>query len=149
VDAFDLMMPMAQQKSIRLCSEVASVPSVLCEREMIARVFSNLIGNAIKFTPEGGSIIVTVRQADGGVRFAVTDTGQGIPEDMKARIFERFWQEAPDRRGAGLGLYISKGIVEAHGGHIGVESQHGIGTTIWFTLPVQGSVEARPEDALH
>jgi signal transduction histidine kinase len=148
-DALDLMAPLAEQKSLRLSSDVAPVPLVPCERELIGRVFSNLVSNAIKFTPEGGSITVSVRPIDGTVRFAVTDTGSGFPEDLKARIFERFWQESPDRRGSGLGLYISKGIVEAHGGHIGAESQEGVGTTVWFTLPVQAPVEARPQDALH
>jgi signal transduction histidine kinase len=149
IDALDLMMPVAEQKSIRLSSEVAAVPLVFCEREMMARVFSNLIGNAIKFTPECGSITVSARVVDGEVRFAVTDTGRGIPAHLKAHVFERFWQEDPDRRGTGLGLYISRGIVEAHGGHIGVESQHGAGTTVWFTLPVQAPVEVHPVDALH
>src|SRR5262249_3577277 len=112
-------------------------------------VFSNLIGNALKFTPEGGSITLSARPIGAEVHFAVTDTGRGIPADQKAHLFERFWQEVPDHRGIGLGLYISKGIVEAHGGPIGVASQQGVGTTVWFTLPVQAPVETSPQDALH
>jgi signal transduction histidine kinase len=148
-DAIDLMTPLADQKSIRLSSDVTAARPIPCERELIARVFSNLIGNAIKFTSEGGSITVSARLASDEVRFSVTDTGCGIPEELRPHIFERFWQAEQDRRGTGLGLYISKGIVEAHGGRVGVESQLGVGTTVWFSLPLLTPAEIRPYEILH
>jgi signal transduction histidine kinase len=100
-------------------------------------VLSNLIGNAIKFTPDGGQIALHVRAETDAVRFAVSDTGAGISPDQMQRIFGRFWQARPsDRRGLGLGLTIAKSIVEAHGGRIGAESRPGEGTEFWFTIPV-------------
>jgi signal transduction histidine kinase len=136
-DAVDLAAPLARQKSIDLHPEIEPAPPVVCENDLIARVFWNLISNAIKFTPPGGSIRVGAQPFGSDVRFSVADNGAGISEEHLPHVFERFWQEEADRRGTGLGLYISKGIVEAHGGRIGVESQIGVGTTIWFTLPVQ------------
>jgi signal transduction histidine kinase len=100
-------------------------------------VISNLVGNALKFTPAGGTVTVGAALEGGdAVRFWVRDTGPGIaPEDLE-HLWDPFWQaEGPARRGgAGLGLPIARGIVEAHGGTVGVESQLGAGTTFWFTL---------------
>ena len=103
----------------------------------ILQVLSNLVHNAIKFTPEGGSI--RIRAARGGAFciVSVTDTGVGIPDGELTTIFERFRQlDRSDRTGLGLGLYIARWIVEAHGGRIWAESQVGAGTTLFFTLPV-------------
>jgi signal transduction histidine kinase len=99
---------------------------------------SNLVGNAIKFTPEGGSIRLRVEARDRHVRFAVSDTGVGIPSEFLPRIWERGWHARPGERSRtlGLGLSIAKGIVEAHGGTLGVESEVGKGSTFWFTLPM-------------
>ena len=83
----------------------------------------------------GREISVHVEAAGGEVRFSVTDTGSGVPPDQLESIFERFWQVDTDRRGLGLGLYISKSIVEAQGGRISVESELGRGSTFHFTLP--------------
>ena len=92
--------------------------------------------NAIKFTPSGGTVVVHLQSAGEDLRFAVSDTGIGIPEDKVATVFERFRQLAPnDRRGVGLGLYISKCIVSGHGGTIWVESRVGKGSTFSFTIP--------------
>ena len=106
------------------------------DRDRLLQVLENLIGNAIKFTEEGGCITVGARPANGEVLFWVKDTGAGIaPEDM-AHVFDRFWQaRRADRRGAGLGLPIVKGIVEAHGGRVWVESTPGRGSTFYFTVP--------------
>jgi signal transduction histidine kinase len=99
-------------------------------------VLANIIGNAIKFTPQGGRIGVTVSDAGEAVLFSITDTGIGIATENLTTVFERFWQVGTiDRRGLGLGLYISKCIVEAHGGKIWAKSETGKGTTILFTLP--------------
>jgi signal transduction histidine kinase len=97
---------------------------------------SNLVGNAVKFTPRQGRITVSANRLDREVRFAVIDTGPGIAPEQVSHIFGRFWQaKSSDSRGIGLGLAIAKGIVEAHNGRIWVESQVGAGSTFYFTLP--------------
>ena len=106
--------------------------------ERILQVLSNLVGNAIKFTKAGGRIDIVVERIDHEVRFAVIDTGPGIAPDKLPAVFERFWQVAKADRlglGLGLGLYISKSIVEEHGGSIWVDSRVGEGSTFYFTLP--------------
>ena len=127
----------ASAKGISLDSEVAR-DSLLArfDHERILQVLANLLSNAIKFTPEGGRISIRVEPAEEEVRFSVMNTGPGIAEENLGRIFERFWQVlASDRRGMGLGLYISKCIVEAHGGRIWAESKKDAGSTFFFTLP--------------
>jgi signal transduction histidine kinase len=100
-------------------------------------VFENLLGNALKFTAPGGRVTLGAQAGDNEVLFRVTDTGAGIPPEHLPHLFDRFWQaRAGERRGAGLGLPIVKGIVEAHGGTIQVESTPGQGTTFLFTIPV-------------
>jgi signal transduction histidine kinase len=135
--AVEMFRPLANEKSIELHAQApSSLPPVFCERDLVLRVFSNLIGNAIKFSPDGSSIVVEAKGMPGEIQFSVTDSGQGIPADQLPRVFDRYWQEkGSDRRGTGLGLYIAKGIVEAHGGRIWIESEHGQGTTMSFTLP--------------
>jgi signal transduction histidine kinase len=110
---------------------------VLADRERIGHVFSNLVGNAVRYTPAGGGITVGAELQDGAVRFSVADTGAGIPEEYQGRIFEKFFQVPGAKlKGTGLGLYIAKEIVRAHGGEIGVESKPGGGASFWFTLPI-------------
>ena len=97
----------------------------------------NLLGNAMKFTPADGKVVVRVERIEDEIRFAVSDTGVGIPPDSLETVFERFRQvTANDRRGVGLGLYIAKCIVQGHGGRIWAESTTGEGSTFCFTLPV-------------
>jgi len=109
---------------------------VLADRSRIFQVFSNLVGNALKFTPKGGAIDVRGRLNGDEALFTIADTGAGIPPENLPHLFDRFWQARETRRaGAGLGLYIAKGIVEAHGGRLWVESKLGVGTTFFFTLP--------------
>ncbi len=114
---------------------------VAADRSRIGQVFSNLVGNAIKFTSAGGTVrIEGRRRADGVADFDVTDTGAGIPSEHVPHLFDRFWQASQtSRTGAGLGLFIVKGIVEAHGGTIAVESAAGGGTRFRFSL--QGAVK--------
>ena len=110
---------------------------VQADRDRISQVLSNLIGNAHKFTPEGGQVELRAEALDGFVRFSVADTGPGLSARDLPHIFDRFWQSRRVRRGGvGLGLPIAKGIVNAHGGDIWVESTAGVGTTFFFTLPV-------------
>jgi len=101
----------------------------------IHRVFENVIANAVKFTPRGGRLTLGAAPDDGYVRFWVADTGAGVDTESLEHMFTRRWQADADRRGLGLGLTISKSIVEAHGGRIWAESRVGDGTTIFFTIP--------------
>ena len=111
----------------------------------IQQVLSNLVGNAIKFTPPGGRIVVSAEAlAEPAVRFAVVDSGPGIAPEQLPHVFGRYWQANPaDRRGIGLGLAIAKGLVEAHGGRIWVESQVGAGSKFYFTLPAALAADER------
>jgi PAS domain S-box-containing protein len=137
VGAVDMLRPLASSCGLELRVDVEDdVPDVLGDQDRILQVLENLIGNAIKFTQPGGSIVARASQADRGVLFWVTDTGGGIAAEHLPLVFDRFWQATrTSRLGAGLGLPIAKGIVEAHGGRIGVESTQGRGTTVWFTIP--------------
>jgi signal transduction histidine kinase len=137
-DALELLRPLAAAKRITLEAELSpSLPSVTADRERLLQVFSNLGGNAIKFTPENGRIEIRAAARDTTVEFSVRDNGPGIePEDLP-HIFDRFWQaRKTPRAGVGLGLAIAKGIVESHGGDIRVESEPGRGSCFAFTLPV-------------
>jgi len=120
------------------------LPPVMADRDRLLQVLGNLIDNALKFTPEGGRITVQARVEEGELRLAVDDTGPGIPDRHLSRLFEPFWQaQQAGRHGSGLGLSIAKGIVEAHGGRIGVDTVEGRGSTFWFTLPL---ATGAPED---
>jgi len=137
VAAVEMMRPLAASSALELRVDVEDdVPEVGGDRDRLLQVLENLIGNAIKFTEPGGSIVVRASSGDRGVLFWVTDTGGGIAAEHLPLVFDRFWQATRTARlGAGLGLPIAKGIVEAHGGRIGVESTQGRGTTFWFTIP--------------
>jgi PAS domain S-box-containing protein len=137
-DVRELLHPLATGKGISLSVEAAEeLSSVWVDAGQIQRVFSNLIGNAIKFTPQGGAIRVHATRGEREVVFSVSDTGPGIERDQLTKVFDRYWQGVRgDRRGAGLGLAIAKGIVEAHGGRIWVESAAGSGSTFRFTVPL-------------
>ena len=127
----------AEARSIRLSCEVdEDLPAVRADAGRIDQVFGNLIGNALKFTPEGGSVIVRAVEAGERVRFSVSDTGIGLDAAEQERVFDRFWQaRRVPGTGSGLGLAIARGILEAHGGLIGVASA-GTGSEFWFELPV-------------
>jgi PAS domain S-box-containing protein len=136
-EAVELHRAAAAEKELRLEHHVAAgLPPVLADRDRIIQVFSNLLGNAIKFTPEGGRLGVRAELESGQVRFNVTDQGPGITEEDQQHIFDPFWQARSGLSGAGLGLPIAKGVVEAHGGRIEVESEPGRGSTFSFTLPI-------------
>jgi signal transduction histidine kinase len=136
--AVAMLRPLADTRAQRLEHEVPDgLPPVWLEADRLLQVLSNLVGNAIKFTPEGGRIVVSAARGDGEVRFSVADTGPGIQDEHQPFLFDRFWQADRSRRGGtGLGLAIAKGIVEAHGGRIWVESRLREGSTFHFTVPV-------------
>ncbi len=111
--------------------------AVRADRNRVLQVFSNLLGNSIKFTPDGGQVVIAAERQGEDVRFAVSDSGPGIAHEHVPHLFDRFWKHETDgKKGTGLGLFIAKGIVEGHGGRIWTESNPGNGTTFWFTLPV-------------
>jgi len=136
-DTIDMLRPLAASSTIRLETDIEqNLPLVLADAARVQQVLSNLVGNAVKFTPRDGLITVCAERHDAEVRFAVIDTGPGIPAEQLPHIFGRFWQaKTSDRRGIGLGLAIAKGIVEGHNGRIWVESHVGLGSTFYFTLP--------------
>jgi PAS domain S-box-containing protein len=134
-DALAASRPLAEQKGIALEVQVPDPDALVrCDRRRILQVFGNLLGNAVKFTDKG-SIRIEVSAGEREVRFSIADTGSGMSPEHLPHLFERYWQAREGgRTGAGLGLYIAKGIVEAHGGRIWAESTPGKGTTISFTL---------------
>ena len=146
-EAMDSFRDSAAAKSIALLAEVDRTASeVVCDRHRCLQVFSNLIGNALKFTPPEGTITVSAHSVGEEVRFTVCDSGPGIPEAEREHIFDRYWQASHSRRaGAGLGLFIVKGIVEAHGGRAWTEARGG-GACLCFTLPSSLRTEAHPPD---
>lgn len=136
-EALLILKPLAEAKRIDVAHETFGAPLVRADRGRIYQVLSNLIGNAVKFTPEGGRIFVRVGTREGAVVVTVTDSGPGLAAGQIPHLFDRYWQSRRDSRdGSGLGLFIAKGIVEAHGGQIWVESTPGAGATFGFTLPV-------------
>ncbi|HEU4453879.1 MAG TPA: GAF domain-containing sensor histidine kinase, partial [Longimicrobium sp.] len=131
------LRPVCDARGLRLeCEAGDGLPAVPLDARQVARVLGNLAGNAIKFTPPGGTIRLHASAHGGEARVEVSDTGPGIPAEQLPMVFDRFWKgRRGDGQGAGLGLTIARGIVEAHGGRIGVESAGGRGSTFWFTLP--------------
>jgi PAS domain S-box-containing protein len=127
----------ARAKKISVTADIPTgLPPVNGDRDRLEQVLSNLFGNAFKFTPEGGRVMVRASKVDASVQIAVEDSGPGIPAADLPRIFDRYWRgDRASRDGAGLGLAICKGIIDAHGGNICVESVLGRGTTFWFTVP--------------
>jgi signal transduction histidine kinase len=129
----------AEQHEIALTARVpTNLPLVQADSGRIVQVLGNLLRNAIKFTPRGGAITVGADPSDKRVTFSVHDTGTGISADQQARVFDRYWHSSDGARtrGTGLGLSIAKGIVDAHGGRIWVDSVPGEGSTFAFTVPV-------------
>ncbi|MBI5178006.1 MAG: PAS domain-containing protein [Nitrospinae bacterium] len=131
----------AHNKNVVLDHRAVECATMMLDRSKIFQVFNNLIGNAIKFSPEGGKVLLHESEADGKYRFAVTDMGPGITAEDQKKLFGKFVQVGTDAAakaaGTGLGLMICKLIVEMHGGAIGVESAPGKGSTFFFTIPLK------------
>lgn len=127
---------LAAETNVALVDEIKTERLVLCDQDRIIQVLTNLVANAIKFSPQGQAIDIRVSEAEMHVRFDVVDRGPGIAADHLPLLFAKFQQiETAQRKGTGLGLAISKALVEQHGGKIGVESRLGEGTTFWFHIP--------------
>jgi signal transduction histidine kinase/DNA-binding NarL/FixJ family response regulator len=147
-EAADLMERQADERGVRLVCEAApAVPAVLADHDRVLQVLSNLLGNAVRFSPAGAPVELRAEALDAEVVFTVRDHGPGIAAEDLPRIFDRFWQGVGARGGAGLGLAISRGIVESHGGHIRVDSTPRAGSTFSFTLPVSPDPPAEVEEA--
>lgn len=149
-DAIDVFEPQAQTKKISLVSHIDdNIPFVLCDEIKISQVLNNLISNSLKYTPEEGRVTIqAVKKNDKEVTLIVADNGVGIPKEKQEQLFLRFSQiNYPEQRkypvlGSGLGLYIAKGIIQAHGGSISLESEVNRGTTISLTLPIYSQEQA-------
>ncbi|HEX8271802.1 MAG TPA: ATP-binding protein [Longimicrobiaceae bacterium] len=137
-ESVEMLRPMAAAATLRLEEEVPpGLPRVLVDGLRVQQVLSNLVGNALKFTPVGGVITLRAEARGAEVQVSVADTGPGISPEQLPHVFGRFWQGgSKDGLGVGLGLAIAKGLVEAHGGRIWVESEPGHGTVFSFTVPV-------------
>jgi PAS domain S-box-containing protein len=146
VEAVETQKMLATSSSVELRLDVGEdVAEVWGQHDRLLQVFENLIGNAIKFTAAGGWITVGAASNDQEVVFWVADSGVGIEAGDLPHVFDRFWQATRgDRRGAGLGLPITKGIVEAHGGHVWVESTLGQGSTFFFSIPSAHPIADQP-----
>ena len=136
-DTAKLFSPVAINKSCSLLTDLGPEPLwVSVDHDRLRQVVANLVGNAIKFTPSGGTISLAAEQDHGRVTVSVTDTGMGIAEQDRPKLFRKYSQLDHAEAGLGLGLYIAKSIVEAHGGTIWVDSTVGQGSSFRFTLPL-------------
>ena len=139
LDVVEMMSPLAARKSIHLETELdpaAASSIVWMDRARMSQVLTNLLGNAVKFTPEGGSIEVRAELRAGAAILSVRDSGAGMPQEDLARVFDRYWQARQTAQlGTGLGLFIARGIVTAHGGTIWAESELGAGSSFFVSIP--------------
>lgn len=154
-DQVNLFLPQAQKKQIHLHSIIPPLPKIALDGLRMSQVINNLISNSLKFTPEEGTITVSAALETNAVLVSVSDTGIGIPKEKQDKLFTKFYQivssdsdqHLPHAAGTGLGLYITKGIVDAHGGTINVHSQEGKGTTISFSIPLLQKVSTLSNQA--
>lgn len=137
-ETIELQQPLAAEKGLAIAydSDIEGT-HVMCDRDRILQVFANLVGNAIKFCRAGDTLRITARRDGACVRFCVEDSGPGIPAEALAHLFEPYWSRPEHAtQGAGLGLYIVRGIIESHGGRVWAESEPGRGARFMFTLPI-------------
>jgi signal transduction histidine kinase len=141
LEAVETFLPQAAAGGVALLTEIVQPSSTVAfDPARLLQVLTNLLSNALKFTLAGGTVVVHVEDAGADMRFTVSDTGPGVPNDQLEAVFNRFVQVTQnDRRGVGLGLYISRAIVEGHGGRIWAENRVGGGSAFYFTLPMQTS----------
>ncbi|MEO7804655.1 MAG: ATP-binding protein [Actinomycetota bacterium] len=140
-DVVEVMQPMARAKSINLKAKLSKAPDfVRADEKRLRQILLNLVSNAIKFTPDGGSVTVSATNGDGSLHASVEDTGIGVAREFQDRVFEQFLQVdgsyARKQEGTGLGLALTKRLVELHGGSVGLMSEEGVGSTFTFDVPV-------------
>lgn len=151
-DVLDRMQPILQGREVRTDMPV-DLPPVELDYLLIDQVLTNVLENAVRYTPESSSIDISVRRVDGFIEISVADRGPGIPETDRERVFDKFYRvmetqtRASRTTGSGLGLAVSKGLVEAHGGHIWVEKREGGGAIFRFTLPLSETEGTRGDGA--
>jgi signal transduction histidine kinase len=142
----DQLEPVAHSRGVRLAAEQSGDTVIAADASWLERLLLNLLDNAIKFTPQGGAIVVRVAGGEHGLRIDVRDNGIGMPPDVASRVFDRFYRadpaRSPDREGAGLGLSLVRWIAEHHGGAVSVVSAPDAGTTFTVTLPRRVSQRA-------
>jgi signal transduction histidine kinase/DNA-binding response OmpR family regulator len=145
-EAAAMLRPLAEARGISFQTRgTKDLPRLRMDAARVMQVISNLVGNALKFTPEGGTVTLAASREERELRISVIDTGSGISPEQLPHVFGRFWQaDDGDRRGLGLGLAIARGIVEAHGGRIWVESELGAGSIFHFTLPAPDLAQDEP-----
>src|SRR5262249_33238334 len=148
-DAFEMLSPFAQQKRLELRVDVSNETMVRCDRERVLQVFANLGGNAVKFAPAETPITLGADILNGMVRFSIEDRGPGIAPELMNKLFDRYSQARETaKKGRGLGLFISKGLVEAQGGERWAETQVGGGRTFFFAVPLAAAAsETAPRHA--
>jgi len=146
LQALAIIRPMAQRKRISISVDVSpAIPHVCGDPKRVSQILINLLSNAVKYTPDAGTVTITARKSETAnkVEISVADNGIGIPASHLPHLFKRFShierQATRDTAGTGLGLFIAKGLVEAHGGEIWVESEEGKGTCFTFALPIAAS----------
>jgi signal transduction histidine kinase len=139
-EAVAMLRPLAEEREIALKLQTRGVALAQCDRHRLTQVFSNLLGNALKVTPRGGKVIVRSRVDERTLEFSISDTGPGITAEDTTHMLERFWTGKSARGGWGLGLFIVKGILDAHGGRLWVRSEKGKGASFIFTLPREGGL---------
>lgn len=148
--AMDLLQEQAVSRRVTLVVEVGSDAAIACDRQRVVQVISNLVDNALKFTPPDGRITISAHAVGDNMLFSVADSGSGIPADVRPHVFERYRQASSGPGpGRGLGLYIAKGLVEAQHGSIWVDSREGAGATFSFTLPLASGADADAPSTLH
>jgi signal transduction histidine kinase len=149
-EAVETFQAQASGNGMTLTTEIVpGVPSVPFDAARILQVLCNLLSNALKFTPAQGAIVVRLERVEATVVCCVSDTGEGIPDDQLEAVFDRFVQLTKnDRRGVGLGLFISKCIVHGHRGRIWVENRMGGGSTFCFSLPIDVDGDERDDRAI-
>ncbi len=139
-DAFRLVGGRADIAEVKLINQIGVLPPVHADKRAIKQVLLNLLSNAVKFTEKGGSVTVSARSHQGNLVVSVRDTGIGIPADHLSKIGKPFEQvesqHSKKHKGTGLGLALSRSFVEMHGGRMTIESEEGVGTTVYFTLPL-------------
>jgi signal transduction histidine kinase len=134
-DVCQLFGPSAQQKALTLEPDVPEGVMVMVDRRRLVQVLSNLLGNAIKFSPQGATVRVAAQRQGSHVKVSVADAGPGIPAHQRSRVFDRYWTGSPSKGGLGLGLYIARRLVEAQGGRLWLDNEDEPGCTFSFTLP--------------